>query len=110
MSSALNLIRADSSSSTTSERRSLSATTTEINDLGHRHAVVGGDQDVGGLEVAMNDAFLMRMLHRVADLDKQLQPFLGGEIMLIAVLGDLYPPHQLHHEVGPTGFSRASLK
>ena len=34
----------------------------EVNDLGQRHAVVQGDEDVGGFDVAVNDAFLMRVL------------------------------------------------
>ena len=48
----------------------------EIDHLRHRHAVVERDQDVGGLDVAMNDALLMRVLNGVADLDEQLEPLL----------------------------------
>src|SRR5205823_4969595 len=29
----------------------------EINDLGHGHAIIGGDQNVRGLEITMYDAF-----------------------------------------------------
>jgi hypothetical protein len=36
-----------------------------------------GDHDVGGLDVAVNDRFLMGMLNRVADLDKQAQSVLS---------------------------------
>ena len=46
----------------------------EVNHLGHRLAVVQRDQDVRGLEVAMDDALLMRVLHGLADLDEQVQP------------------------------------
>ena len=45
----------------------------EINHLGHRHAVVQGDQDVRWLDVAMNDAFLVRMLDGMANLDEQFE-------------------------------------
>jgi hypothetical protein len=34
----------------------------KVNHLGHRHAVVIRDQDVGRLDVAVDDAFLMRVL------------------------------------------------
>ena len=40
----------------------------EVDDLRHRHAVVQRDEDVRRLEVAVDDAFLMRVLHRLADL------------------------------------------
>ena len=45
----------------------------EINHLGHRHAVVGYDQNVGGLDVAMNDALLVRVLDGLANLDEQIE-------------------------------------
>ena len=51
----------------------------EINHLGHRHAVVQRDQDVRGLDVAVDDALLVRVLDGLADLDEQVEPFLGGE-------------------------------
>ena len=37
-------------------------------------AVVQRDQDVRRLEVAVDDPLLMGVLHRLADLDEQLQP------------------------------------
>ena len=49
----------------------------EIDHLGHRHAVVQRDQDVRGLDVAMNDALLMRVLDRLANLDEQLRAVPG---------------------------------
>ena len=49
----------------------------EVDDLGHRHAVVEADQDVGGLQVAVDDALLVGVLHRVADRNEELQPLLG---------------------------------
>ena len=46
----------------------------EVDHLRHRLAVVQGDQDVGRLEVAVDDALLVGVLHRLADRDEQLQP------------------------------------
>ena len=57
----------------------------EIDHLGDRLAVVQGDQHVGRLDVAMDDPFLVGMLHRLADGDKQLQPLAEREVMLVAV-------------------------
>ena len=50
----------------------------EINHLRHRRAVVQGHQDVRWLDVTMNDAFLMRVLDRMTNLDEQIQPVAGA--------------------------------
>jgi hypothetical protein len=39
----------------------------EVDDLGHRHAILQRHQDVGRLDVAVDDPFLMRVLDRLAD-------------------------------------------
>jgi hypothetical protein len=59
-------------------------------------------EDVRRFDVAMNDALLMRVLDGLANLDEQIEPFLGGEVGLVAVVGDLDAAHQFHHEVRPT--------
>ena len=82
----------------------------EINHLRHRHAVVQRDQDVRRLDVAMDDALLMRVLDRLADLDEQIQPFLGGELVLVAVLRDADAPHQFHHEIWPAQIGGARIQ
>ena len=38
----------------------------EVDDLRDRHVVLERHQDVGGLEVAMDDALLVRVLDRIA--------------------------------------------
>ena len=50
----------------------------EVDDLGHRHAVVQRHQDVRRLEVAVDDPLLVGVLHGLADLDEQLQPLAGS--------------------------------
>src|SRR6516165_2161324 len=47
----------------------------------HRH------QHVGRLQVAMDDAFLVRVLHRLADRHEQLQPLPWSELTLVAEVG-----------------------
>ena len=38
------------------------------------------DEDVRGLQVAVDDALLVRVLDAVADLDEQLQPLVGSRV------------------------------
>src|SRR2546426_303882 len=54
----------------------------------------------------MDDSFLMRVLDRAADLDEQFQPLAGGQIVLVAVIDQPDPAHQLHHKVRPPGDDR----
>src|SRR5438094_6807117 len=47
--------------------------------------------------VAVNDAFLMRVLDGVTK-DKQIESILRGHLVLVAELGHWNPAHQFHHE------------
>jgi hypothetical protein len=60
-------------------------------------------ENVRRLDVSMNDPLLVRVLNRAADLHEEVEPLLGGEITLVAVLGDADATHQFHHEVRPAG-------
>jgi len=51
----------------------------EADDLGNSHRTSGRDQDVRRLDVPVDDAFLVGMLNRLADLNEQLQPLAGGK-------------------------------
>ena len=53
----------------------------EIDHLDDRPAVGVVDQDVGWLEVAVDDAALMRMLHGVTDLPEELQPGANRQLL-----------------------------
>ena len=48
----------------------------EVDHLGHGPAVVQRDQDVRGLDVAMDDALLVGVLDGLADRDEEFQPLL----------------------------------
>ena len=56
--------------------------------------------DVGGLQIAVDDPFLMRVMHRLANRHEELQPLPHIQFVLIAVSRDRAAFHQLHHEIG----------
>ena len=60
----------------------------------------GGDEDVGGLEVAVDHEVLVRVGHRVAHGGKQLQPLVQRQVVGLAVAVDRLALDQLHREVG----------
>ena len=53
----------------------------EVDHLGHGPAVVACDQHVRRFEIAVNDAFLVRVLHRLADLDEQFEPLVDRQVV-----------------------------
>ena len=82
----------------------------EINDLGHGHAVVIGHKYVGGFDIAMNDAFLVRVLNGPANLHEQIKPIMGGKVVLVAVIGDFDAAHQFHDKKRPARDRRARVQ
>jgi hypothetical protein len=60
----------------------------EVDDLGDGRRVALRDQDVGGFEVAVDDAFLMSVLDGLADVDEEGEPLTQREIPLAAVIGN----------------------
>src|SRR5581483_7340287 len=76
----------------------------EIDDLWQIDAVVFSDEHIGGLDVAMDNSLLVRVLDRMADLAEQIEPLPDAELMLVAIIGDPYPAHQFHHEKRAPGF------
>ena len=52
----------------------------KVDDLGHRPDVIHFHQHVTGLQITVDHAFLMGMLHAVAQRDEQLQPLAGREL------------------------------
>ena len=82
----------------------------EIDDLGHRHAVVQRDEDVRRLEVAMDHALLVRVLHRLTHGHEQVQPRFRRHSIVVAITGDRHAAHQLHHEIGSPGLGRTGVE
>ncbi len=73
----------------------------EVDDLHQRRAVLERHQHVRRLDVAVDDPFLMGMLDSLADVDEQLQSLFGGQLVLVAELGDGQALDQFHDEVRP---------
>ena len=82
----------------------------EVDHLGDRLVVIGGDQDVRGLQVAVNDAFLVSVLKRRANLDEEVQPFLDAQPRGVAILGDRHALDVFHHEIGPARFGQPAVQ
>src|SRR6185503_9795163 len=55
-------------------------------------------------------ALLVRVLDGGTNLHEQVEPRLGGEVILAAVFGDANPLHELHDEVRPAGPGRAGVE
>jgi len=57
----------------------------------------------------MNDAFLMRMLHGITDLEEELQPFFDGQLVSVTMLSDGHAGHEFHDKIGPASFCRSGV-
>ena len=57
----------------------------------------------------MDNALLVSMFNCIADRDKQIQSFLGTQLVLVTIFSDRNTLDQFHHEVWPSRFSRPSI-
>jgi hypothetical protein len=72
----------------------------KVDHFRHRLAVVQTNEHIRRFQVAMDDSLLMRVLHSLADRDKQLQSFLQRESRLVAVLRQWHAFDVFHGEEG----------
>ena len=72
----------------------------EVDDLGHGFASLVHHHDVAGLDVAVDDPFLVRVIHRTADRNEQRETLAQVQVVLLAVADDGAALHHLHHEIG----------
>ena len=82
----------------------------EVDDLRDRLAVVALDQDVCRLQVAMDDALLMRMLHGRTDPAEKFQTLGQAQAVLVAVARERNALDQLHHEERSPAFGRPRIE
>jgi len=71
---------------------------------------VQGHEDVRWLQVAVNYAFLVRVLHGLANRDEQLQPGRGRQAVLVAIARNRDPAHEFHDEEGTSAAGRAGVE
>src|SRR5271154_3304164 len=83
---------------------------TEINDPGRGFAIHFDHQDIGRLQVAVDDGLLVRVQHAVADFYEEFQTLADFELMLVAVGSDRKALYVLHHKVRLAVGSGASVE
>jgi hypothetical protein len=71
----------------------------EVDDPGRRRAIDVGHEDIGRLEVAVNDALEVGVLDRSADFADEREPRPQADAILAAVARDGQPGDVVHHEV-----------
>ena len=59
-----------------------------------------GDENIGGLEVAVDDLTLVRVLNGLEHLQEQPQPRADVEPLRVAPVGEQFALHVLHRQVG----------
>ena len=82
----------------------------EIDHLGDRPSVLGGDENVGRLEIAMDDPLLVRRVHRAADGRQELDARPDREAPGVAIGGQRGTVDQLHREVGTSFDGRTGVE
>jgi hypothetical protein len=73
-------------------------------------AAFGGDQDVGGFDVAVNDQMLMGILDSRADLLEQAEPPADVQPVLVAVTIETDSVDVFHRQVRHTVFARTPIE
>ena len=71
----------------------------KIDETRRRFSIHLHNQDVGRLEIAVDRRFLVGVLHSLTDLDENFEAFQDGELLAIAVGGNRFARHELHHKV-----------
>ncbi len=70
---------------------------------------VARDQNIAGLQIAVNDQVLVRVLHGAADADEQPEPSLDREVVDVAIPVDRQAVDELHHEVRQAVVGRSAV-
>lgn len=83
----------------------------EVDELG-QGAIPGerGDEDVRGLDVAVQDPALVGVLESVAELGDELHPLFEAEAIPVTIDIDRNPVDVLHHEIGLSALRGARVE
>ncbi len=69
-----------------------------------------GYENIRRFDIAMNDSFLMGVMHPFADISKQPEPLLNIESILITVSSDGHALDVFHYEVRPASLCCSGVK
>ena len=70
----------------------------EIDNLGQGFVVLRRYQNVGRLQIAVNDSFLVGVMQRAAYLDEEIDAGPDSKAVLVGEFEDLNPFHQFHDQ------------
>ncbi len=70
----------------------------------------GGNEDVSGLDVAVNDKVLVGIVDGGTDALKELEAAMNAEFVGIAIVVDGLALNILHHEIGKSLFGGAAIE
>src|SRR5262245_49140699 len=73
-------------------------------------AIGNADENIAGLEITMDHAFRVRMLHRMAHLLEQLQSLGRVQTLTVAVRSDRTAVYVLHHKIWPATVRGAGVE
>ena len=82
----------------------------KIYDLGHRYTILDRDENIRGLQVTVDHAFLVSVLDGVAKLNEKSKAILKRELVRGAVLRNPDSPDQLHHEIRTASHRRPAIQ
>ena len=82
----------------------------EVDDLDDMFLVIARHEDVGRLQVAVDDSFLVSMLNGVTDIGEQAETGFRRQPLFIAELSNRYAAHQLHDEIGAARIGRTRVE
>jgi hypothetical protein len=72
----------------------------KVDDLGNWLGILITDEDIGGLEVSVQDAAVVSVLHAATDLHEELESLTQREVVERNVLGNGRSIDQFHGDVG----------
>lgn len=82
----------------------------EVNHLRKRLAILSTDEHIAGFEVSMNHAFVMGVLHGLADLFEEFEPFRNRQSLMVGVFRDRFAFDVFHDEVRSSGVVGVGVK
>ena len=82
----------------------------KVNELGHGPVPVHGYQDIGGLDVPMDDTLLVGIVQALADLSEELEALFNAELAVVSVARDGHASDEFHSKVRPPGLSGAGIE